>query len=149
MPSKIKVLFIGDIIGSPGRSGVRHLVPEIVGSYGIDLVIANGENAAGGIGITPQVADELLRSGIDVLTSGNHVWAKKEISGYLSGSDRLLRPANYPPGLPGRGGTVIRTRGGDPIGVLNLQGRVYMGNLDCPFRVAEKEIETLKKEVKI
>ncbi|HED00818.1 MAG TPA: TIGR00282 family metallophosphoesterase [Proteobacteria bacterium] len=149
MPNKIKVLFIGDVVGSPGRSGVRHLVPEIVESYGIDLVIANGENAAGGIGITPQVADELLRNGVHVLTSGNHVWAKKEILGYLSGSERILRPANYPPGLPGRGGTVIHTRGGDPIGVFNLQGRVYMDNLDCPFRVAEKEIETLKKEAKV
>lgn len=149
MPNRIRILFIGDVMGRPGRSGVRHLVPDIVDNFGINLVIANAENAAGGIGVTAKVVGELLDNGVHVLTSGNHVWAKKEIMGYLAGSERLLRPANYPPGLPGQGSTVIYTQQGDPVGILNLQGRVYMENLDCPFRVAEKEVEALKGKAKI
>ncbi len=149
MPNKVRILFIGDVVGRPGRSGVHYLVPDIVEGYGINLVIANAENAAGGIGVTSSVADELLDNGIHVLTTGNHIWAKKEIVEYLTASPRLLRPANYPPDLPGRGSTVIHTQEGDAIGVLNLQGRVYMENLDCPFRVAEKEVEALRKKTKI
>lgn len=150
MPNSIRILFVGDVVGKPGRSGIRHLVPEIVDSQGINLVIANAENAAGGIGVTSRVADELLSNGVQVLTSGNHVWAKKEIMEYLSGGQaKLIRPANYPPGLPGRGSTVIRTPDGTPVAILNLQGRVYMENLDCPFRTAEKEIEALRARAKI
>lgn len=150
MPNSIRVLFIGDVVGKPGRSAVRHLVPDIARSQGINLVIANAENAAGGIGITPEVASELLGHGVQLLTSGNHIWAKKEIKEYLAVSERpLLRPANYPPGLPGRGSMVIHTREGVAVGILNLQGRVFMESVDCPFRVAEKEVETLRKRTKI
>jgi metallophosphoesterase (TIGR00282 family) len=144
----LKVLFIGDIIGEPGRKMVRTNIRSLVETHAADLVIANGENAAGGFGITAEIAEELFSLGIHVLTSGNHVWDKKEIEPYLTKQDRLIRPANYPAGNPGYGSVVISTKAGKAA-VLNLEGRVFMSNLEDPFRVAEREIEKLKKETPV
>lgn len=144
MPGKaVKVLFIGDIVGRPGRQAVRGLLPDLIEGYSIDLVIANGENAAGGFGITPAIAEELLSLKIDILTSGNHIWDKKEMVDYIRDKEWLLRPANYPPGVPGFGSTVIKTQTGVQVGVINLCGRVFMDNLDCPFRVGEEIVNQL------
>ncbi|MGB7912551.1 MAG: YmdB family metallophosphoesterase, partial [Desulfobaccales bacterium] len=116
----MNILFIGDIVGNPGRRAVEELLPRLVDQYFIDLVVANGENASGGIGITPAVADQLFSYGIDLLTSGNHIWKHKEILPYLEETDRLLRPANYPPETPGRGYAVVETAAGEQVGVINL-----------------------------
>jgi len=139
----VKVLFIGDVCGRAGRRAVATLLPALVERHGIDFTIANGENAAGGIGITAKTADELLGLGIDVLTSGNHIWHNREIVSYVETSERLLRPANYPPGTPGRGARVYESASGERVGVLNLEGRVFMTDLDCPFRVGERELDSL------
>jgi metallophosphoesterase (TIGR00282 family) len=141
----MKVLFIGDIIGKPGRRAVSKLLPSLVNDNRIDMVIANGENAAGGFGLTRKVVEELYAMKIDVLTSGNHIWDKKEISDFIDEYDTLLRPANYPDGLLGHGSVIASSIAGKPVGVLNLEGRVFMKPLECPFRVAEKEIEKLKQ----
>lgn len=143
----MRILFVGDIVGSPGRRAVQELVPRLVDRHLVDLVVANGENAAGGIGITPQVAEELLNLGVDVLTSGNHIWKHKEIVPYLEESERLLRPANYPPGTPGRGWTVVETAAGRRVAVLNLEGRVFMSPLECPFRTADRLLAELPQDV--
>jgi len=144
----VKVLFIGDIIGESGRKMVRAVLRTLMDTYNPDLVIANGENAAGGFGITADIAEELFTLGIHVLTSGNHVWDKKEIESYLTKQDRLIRPANYPEGNAGYGSVVISTRAGKAA-VLNLEGRVFMSNLEDPFRVAEIEIAKLKRETPV
>lgn len=133
----MKILFIGDIVGRPGRQMITRHLDSLVDRHLIDLVVANAENAAAGFGVTPDVVAELLDAGIDVLTTGNHVWDKKESLPILEQEQRILRPANYPPGLPGKGWGVFRTSGGVPIGVVNLEGRVFMNNLDCPFRAAD------------
>ena len=127
----MRILMIGDVIGQPGRRAVRRLLPELRREFAIDLVIANGENAAGGFGITAETAEELLESGVDVLTSGNHVWDKKEIIPHMEEGLPLVRPANYPD-APGRGYLVQQG-----VMVLNLMGRVFMPSLDCPFRTAD------------
>lgn len=145
----MRILFIGDIVGKPGRQAIRGVLEEVIADQRIEFTIANGENAAGGMGITPLIAIEILDQGVDVLTSGNHIWAKKEIVPFLDEESRLLRPANYPPQVPGRGSGVFQLRDGQKIGVLNLEGRVFMKHLDCPFRVGEKEIEILRKETNI
>lgn len=145
----MNVLFIGDIVGAPGRRAVEELLPRAVDHYFIDLVVANGENAAGGIGITPMVADQLLNQEIDILTSGNHIWKHKEILPYLDETDRLLRPANYPPETPGRGFTIVKTALGEAVAVLNLEGRIFMNPLLCPFRTADQILGSLPQEVKI
>ncbi len=145
----MKVLFIGDIIGKPGRKAIRESLPDLVHKLKIDFVIANAENAAGGFGITKAIGEELLSLGIDVLTSGNHIWDKKEAISYISKENRLLRPANYPVEVPGAGSIVMKTSEGTKIGVLNLAGRVFMSPLDCPFQVAKKELSLLKKETDI
>jgi 2',3'-cyclic-nucleotide 2'-phosphodiesterase len=145
----LKVLFIGDIIGEPGRKMVRQQMRGLRDMHRPDLVIANGENSAGGFGITSEIADELFFLGIDVLTSGNHVWDKKEIEPYLAKQDRLIRPANYPEGNPGYGSVIISTENAGKAAVLNLEGRVFMSNLTDPFRVAEQEIEKLNRETPI
>jgi metallophosphoesterase (TIGR00282 family) len=145
----LKVLFIGDIIGEPGRKLVKQALPDLMRSTVPDLVIANGENAAGGFGITPAIAEELFALGIHVLTSGNHVWDKKEIEPYLGKQDRLIRPANYPDGTPGSGSVVVSTDGSAKAAVLNLEGRVFMSNLEDPFHVAEREVERLRKEARV
>ena len=140
----MKILLIGDIVGRPGRVAVERFVVPLREERGIDLVIANCENAAGGAGITPSVADELFRVGVDVLTSGNHVWKKREAFELLKLDHRVIRPANYPDGAPGMGSTVVETLDGRKVGVLNLMGRVFMEALDCPFRTAERELARLK-----
>jgi 2',3'-cyclic-nucleotide 2'-phosphodiesterase len=144
----LKVLFIGDIIGEPGRKMVRASMRGLMERHAPDLVLANGENAAGGFGITVEIAEELFSLGIHVLTSGNHVWDKKEIEPYLSKQDRLIRPANYPAENPGYGSVVISTPAGKAA-VLNLEGRVFMSNLEDPFRTADRELEKLKRETPV
>lgn len=124
---------IGDVVGKPGRQAVQSLLPGLRQEYGLDLVIANGENAAGGKGLTPATAEELLHSGVDVLTSGNHIWAQKEIIPYLDGELPILRPVNYPPAVPGRGCWVK-----GQVLVINAMGRTFMGDLDCPFRTIDQ-----------
>jgi metallophosphoesterase (TIGR00282 family) len=141
-----KILFIGDIVGKPGRVAVRELLPALIEDYRIDLVVANCENAAAGFGVTRDIVEELFRSRVDVLTSGNHIWDKKEVLEFVEDYETLLRPANYPDGVPGFGSVVVPSPTGSPIGVINLAGRVFMHSLDCPFRSAEKEIEKLKKK---
>jgi metallophosphoesterase (TIGR00282 family) len=144
----LKVLFIGDIIGEPGRKIMRQVLPKLVQAHVPDLIIANGENAAGGFGITPEIAEELFWLGVHVLTSGNHVWDKKEIEPWLAKQDRLIRPANYPADTPGRGSVVVTTDQGKAA-VLNLEGRVFMSNLDDPFRAAEREVDLLRKDTPV
>jgi hypothetical protein len=141
----MKILFIGDIVGKPGRRAVRELLPPLVEERRIDLVVANCENAAAGFGVTAEIVEELLAGPIDVLTSGNHVWDKKEVMTFVDGFEALLRPANYPSGVPGRGSVVVKARNGAAVAVLNLIGRVFMHPLECPFRTADREIETLRK----
>ena len=147
----VKVLFIGDIVGAPGRDTVHQLLPGLVRSEGIEFVIANGENAAGGKGLTPAVARELFAMGIHVLTNGNHVWHNKEIIDILGRDERVLRPANYPQGVgvPGRGSGIYTASNGVKIGVLNLVGRIFMPPYDCPFRIGRQEVERLRLETPI
>ena len=147
----MRILFIGDIFGHPGRRIVKELLPTLVGEYSPDLVLANGENAAAGFGITPPLVTELLDLGIAVLTSGNHIWDKKDIYAYMNehSDGRLLRPANYPHGAPGHGLYMGKTRSGFGYAVLNLQGRVFMTPIDCPFRTADDQLAKIPDEVKI
>ncbi len=151
MQSTVKILFIGDIFGRPGRRILKESLPEIKQEYAPDLILANGENAAAGFGITPPLVEEFLDQGISVLTSGNHIWDKREIVSYLTEQEdgRLLRPANYPDPAPGRGLYVGKTRAGLEYAVLNLQGRVFMPAIDCPFRTADKLLATIPESVKI
>ena len=145
----MRILFIGDIVGRPGRRAIEGLLRKAIADYGIEFTIANGENAAGGMGITPAIAMEILSQEVDVLTSGNHIWAKKEIISFLDDERRLLRPANYPAEVPGRGGGIFEAVNGQKVGVLNLEGRVFMKNLDCPFRVGEREVEHLRGDTPV
>jgi hypothetical protein len=145
----MRVLFIGDIVGSPGRRIVLERLADVAANEGVDLVIANGENAASGFGITPRLVEELLGGGIEVLTGGNHIWDRKEILDFASHEPRLLRPANFPSGNPGRGVYCGTARNGVPYGVLNLQGRVFMAANDCPFRAADRELAALPSSVKV
>jgi metallophosphoesterase (TIGR00282 family) len=144
----MKLLFIGDIVGRPGRDLVRVGVGALVAHHGINLVIANGENSAGGNGITREIGDSLIAQGVDVITSGNHVWDKKEVFEYIGVEPRLIRPMNYPD-APGRGSYVARTADGRSVGVLNLMGRVHMANLDDPFRAADREVTALAERTRI
>jgi metallophosphoesterase (TIGR00282 family) len=139
----MKILFIGDIVGKPGRMAIHELLPTIIAENGIDFVIANCENAAAGFGVTAEIVQDLFSCNIDVLTSGNHIWDKKEVMGFIDQYDKLLRPANYPKGAPGHGGVLAYAGGGIPVGVINLQGRIFMSPIDCPFRTADEEIEKL------
>ena len=145
----MRILFIGDIIGKAGRQAIDGVLQKVIADHKIDFTIATGENAAGGMGITPAIAIEMLDQGVDVLTSGNHIWAKKEILPFLDEELRILRPANYPPRVPGRGSGIFHSPNGQKVGVLNLEGRVFMKHLDCPFRVGEKEVELLRKETNV
>jgi len=145
----MRILFIGDIFASAGRNIVADYTQRLIGEYGIDLVVANAENSAGGFGVTPQIADDLFSMGIDVLTSGNHIWDKREIYDYLKNQPRLLRPANYSPDLPGQGMVLAKARNGVMCAVLNLQGRVYMPQTDCPFRKADDLLGSLDETVKV
>lgn len=145
----MKILFIGDIVGRSGRRVVKELLPKIREDERIDLTIANAENAAGGSGLTVKVVEELLSSSIDCLTSGDHVWSKRDVLQIIDTEPRLLRPANYPSQAPGRGSTLIKTKGDKLVGVLNLQGRIFMEPIDCPFRTAINEVEKLKEKTNI
>jgi calcineurin-like phosphoesterase len=145
----MKILFIGDTCGKAGRTIVHDNLKYLKEEFAVDLTILNCENAAAGFGITPKIADEFFDWGIDVLTSGNHVWDKKEILPYLDRNTRILRPANYPADNPGRGLVVLKTRSGEEVAVLNLQGRVFMPLTDDPFRVADDELAKIPKHVKV
>lgn len=139
----LRLLLIGDIVGRPGRRAVRECLPSLRQKYQLDFVIANGENAAGGNGLTPAVAEELFSCGIDVLTGGNHIWDKKEVFPLLDAEPRIIRPANYPPGAPGVGYGIFSVRE-HKVAVINLCGRVFMPDLDCPFRLAESLVTELR-----
>ncbi len=145
----MRVLFIGDVVGGPGRRTLFKLLPELVDRHGAELVLANVENAAGGFGITPPIAEEFFAHGVQVLTSGNHIWDKKEVLPYLDREPRLLRPANYPPGCPGQGSLLVETAAGERVAVLQLMGRVFMPTIDCPFQTAERLIPKLRSETPV
>jgi metallophosphoesterase (TIGR00282 family) len=147
MPDNIGVLFIGDLIGRPGRQALARFLPRLKAKFRPTLVVANGENAAGGSGITEEIGRDLFAV-VDVLTSGNHVWDKKEAIPYLEREARLLRPANYPSPNPGRGAIVATDAKGRKVGILNLQGRVFMEAIDCPFRSADAEVARLASETR-
>jgi 2',3'-cyclic-nucleotide 2'-phosphodiesterase len=144
----MNVLFVGDVVGSPGRRALHEALGSVIDRRRIDFTIVNIENAAGGFGLTLELFEELSKMPIDVFSSGNHIWDKKEIFEALNASDRLLRPANYPPGNPGRGATVQSTAAGVAVGVLNLQGQVFMpAHADSPFRVADEELARIEARV--
>jgi len=151
----VRILFIGDIFGRPGRNIVREHLAQLLREHSVDLCIANGENAAAGFGLTPQLAEEFFDLGIDVITTGNHVWDKRELVDYFnsavnepySPARRVLRPANYPAGTPGVGVYEGATRAGVPYAVVNLQGRVFMATIDDPFRVADRLLEKISAKV--
>lgn len=145
----MRILFAGDVVGRAGRQILRHGLAKLRNETAFDLVVANVENAAAGFGVTPDIADQFFAMGVDVLTSGNHVWDKKEIIDYLGREPRLLRPINYPPSCPGSGRYLARTATGTPVAVLNLQGRVFMPIIDCPFQAADREIAQLGKEARV
>jgi metallophosphoesterase (TIGR00282 family) len=144
-----RLLFVGDIVGRPGRELIRHGLRAIVDHHQIDAVIANAENSAAGFGITREIGDQLLEWGVDVMTSGNHIWDKKEALDYIGVEPRLLRPANFPDGAPGRGSYLLRTRGNVSIGVVNVMGRVFMVSIDDPFAVVLREIDALRQRARI
>ncbi len=145
----VKILFVGDIVGKPGRQALSRELHRLVDRHTIDIVIANGENAAGGFGLTVEVAKELFGHGIHLLTGGNHIWDKKEQVAFILSDPRIIRPANYPAGAPGVGSALLTTPGGVKVAVLNLEGRVFMKSLECPFLVADREIQRLKQETPI
>jgi len=145
----MRILFIGDIVGQPARNTLKRCIPELKYDYKFDICIANAENAAGGSGISPKVADELFSFGIDILTSGDHIWRNKEIFSIINRNDRILRPANYPDSSPGHGCCVINTNKGITVGVINLLGRVFMNPIDSPFVTVINEIEKIKNKTKI
>lgn len=147
----MKVLFLGDIFGKPGRNALKKELAPLVEKENVDVVVANGENASGGLGITPQICETLLGMGIDIITSGNHIYKKKEIYDYIHNQPRLLKPANYPPSTPGAGYHIFSSTktGGRKIAVINLCGRVFVENLDCPFRLVKKLLETIRKQTNI
>src|SRR6266581_8634718 len=145
----MRILFIGDIVGSPGREIVRERLADIVAQQKVDLVIANCENAASGFGITPRLVEELLAAGVEVLSGGNHIWDRKEIFEYIAHEPRLLRPANFPDGNPGSGLYLGAAKNGVRYAVLNLQGRVFMTPIDCPFRTADRELARIPPGVSV
>ena len=145
----MRVLFIGDIVGEPGRKAVKELVPKIMKREKVDFVVANGENAAGGSGITPMLVDELLGYGVDVITTGDHVWKRKEILERIAQDARILRPANYPRETPGFGSTVVASKSGVDVGVINIQGRVFMQAIEDPFRVVKAELDRIKNKARV
>jgi metallophosphoesterase (TIGR00282 family) len=145
----VRLLFVGDVVGRPGRTALKNLLPRLVDRKRVDYVVVNVENAAGGYGITPEVMAEIDELPIDCYTSGNHIWDKKEGVGLLDREPRLLRPANYPAGNPGKGVYVGETAAGVPVAVLNLEGRVFMSDLDSPFQAADRLLAELRRDVKI
>lgn len=145
----MKILFIGDIVGKVGRVTTKALLPTVIDKYKVNFVIANGENIAGGFGLTDKTALEILNLGIHVITTGNHVWDKKEFVSQISKIDRVLRPLNYPPGVPGYGSFLHTFPNGLQIAVINISGRVFMSNIDCPFRVGKEEVEKISEKTKL
>jgi hypothetical protein len=152
----VKLLFIGDIVGQPGRRAVAELLPKLRQQHALDFVIANGENSAGGSGITPKIAEEIFSAGVDVITTGDHLWDQKEVMELLQNEKRFLRPLNYPPGTPGQGSAIfevqgLKSKGQSPIsiGVLNAQGRTFMPPLENPFLLALDEVKRLRQQTKI
>jgi 2',3'-cyclic-nucleotide 2'-phosphodiesterase len=145
----MNILFIGDIVGRTGRDLVQKGLRGLIDRYDVDLTIANAENAAAGFGLTRDIGDTLLESGIEVMTSGNHIWDKKEVLDYIGVEPRLLRPANYPAGVPGRGSYVAQTRDGRSVGVINVMGRVFMTPIDDPFSVVLREIEAMRHRARV
>jgi metallophosphoesterase (TIGR00282 family) len=148
MRRPLTVICVGDVFGEPGRRAVHALLPKLRKQHDADLAIVNVENAAAGFGVTPQIARGVLEHGADVMASGNHIWDKKEIIEYIAKENLLLRPANFPTGTPGAGSIVVKA-GPHKVGVLNLMGRVFLPNLDCPFRKADEEIARLRQETSI
>lgn len=145
----IRLLFLGDIVGRPGRELVRKGLQSLIEHHGVDLVVANAENAAAGRGVTREIGDQLLGWGVDVMTSGNHIWAQRETADYIGTEARLLRPANYPAGVPGNGSYLARTEAGRPVGVINVMGRVFMQELDDPFKRVLEEIDLLRGRTRV
>lgn len=144
----MKLLFIGDVVGEQGRSVLARHLSQIVARHGVDCVVVNGENAAGGFGITPKIAEAFFELGVHAITTGNHVWDKKEILDYIVGQPRLLRPANYPAAAPGAGSVLVEANG-HQVGVIQVMGRVFMPMTDCPFQAVRREVEYLRSETKI
>ena len=145
----MRILFIGDIFGRPGRDIAQRAIKPLVARHDIDLVVANVENSAAGFGVTGDIAETILKSGVDVMTSGNHIWDKKEILEYIPRQPKLLRPANFPAGVPGRGTWIGASRSGVPVAVINVMGRIFMAPLDDPFAVVLREIEAARAKAKI
>lgn len=145
----MNILFVGDIVGRPGRELIRKGLRALTDRHNIDLVVANAENSAAGFGVTKDIGDTLLEWGVGVMTSGNHIWDKKEVIEYIRAEPRLLRPANYPAGVPGRGSYVARTGDGRAVGVINVMGRVFMLSIDDPFAVALREIEQIRSQTRV
>jgi metallophosphoesterase (TIGR00282 family) len=146
----VKILFIGDIVGSPGRRAVKQLLPVLKETHGLDVIIANGENSAGGNGITPDIAAELFSCGVDAITTGDHLWDQKEVMELLLNEKRFLRPLNYPPGTPGKGSAIFKIRDLPPFAVMNAQGRTFMQPpLDNPFLLAMDEAKWLRQHTPI
>ncbi len=145
---ELKILFIGDIVGETGRRMVKNYLPLVKGENKVDFVIANGENLSGGFGITKEKAEEMFNSGINIMTSGNHIWDKKEILNFIENEPRILRPANFPSQVPGKGSIVVSLNS-SKVGIINLQGRIFMEPLNSPFEVAISEIEKIKKEANV
>ena len=139
------MLFIADIVGQPGRRAVKELVPRLRQQHGLSMVVANAENSAGGSGITVKTAEELFAAGVDIMTSGDHLWDQKEVMALLENERRFVRPLNYPPGVPGQGSTIFAAQGLPPVAVLNLQGRTFMPPLENPFHAALAEVERLRR----
>ncbi len=145
----MNILFVGDVVGRAGRRALKACLPQYLETGRADFVVANAENAAGGIGLTPKVVEGILALGVDAVTTGNHVWAHREMYEAAEREPRLVRPANYPPGVPGVGSRVLRSRGGVEVGVVNVCGRVFMEALDCPFRAADAELERLSGQATV
>jgi len=145
----LKILFIGDIVGEPGRRAVSIILPRLRRQHGVDVVIANGENSAGGSGITPKTAEEIFAAGVDIITSGDHLWDQKEVIGLLQNESRFLRPLNYPQGTPGQGSVVYQANNQAPVAVVNLQGRTFMPDLENPFTFIRAEVERLRQKTNI
>ncbi|HJR01140.1 MAG TPA: TIGR00282 family metallophosphoesterase [Methylomirabilota bacterium] len=148
MTKPLTIICVGDVFGEPGRRAVQMLLPKLKKQHEADLAVVNVENSASGFGVTPLIARTFLEQGVDVMTSGNHIWDKKEIIEYIGKENLLLRPANYPPGTPGAGSIVVKA-GPHKVAVLNLMGRVFLPQLDCPFRKADEELERLRAETPI
>jgi len=145
----VKVLFIADIVGQPGRRAVKELLPKLRQQHTVNLVVANGENAAGGSGITVKTAEEIFSAGVDIITSGDHLWDQKEVMELLAHERRFVRPLNYPPGTPGQGSVIFQSDRLPPVGIINLQGRTFMPPLDNPFHCALAEVERLRQQTNI